>query len=535
MQLQELEADGTKYFSSYDGTNKGFFKLADNEEWQPFKPFEQLPNIDFSDRNTRLIDLDGDGRAEILFIDDNVFTWYPSLGEKGFDASRKIVLDFDEEKAPRVIFNNQEQSIFLADMNGDGLTDIVRITNGSVSYWPNLGHGKFGPKITMDNGPVFTSSDQFNSSNIKLADIDGSGTTDIIYQEKNKISIWLNQSGNGFQSAPEVLDYFPASDNFTQIAVVDFLGQGTSSIVWSSNLPNNQQLPLRYIDLMNGKKPHLMIAFKDNMGKETEYEYTPSTYYYLKDKNEGNPWITKLPFPVHCLSKVTVYDRIMKTRLATEYSYHHGYYDHKEKEFRGFGRVDQKDAEEIPHFVKESNGAGNNIEEQNLHQSPVLTKTWFHTGCFFDKQKIINHFAGEYSQNPFHVENLLEEPELPADLSADEWREALRSCKGIMLRKEVYALDNSDLSSIPYSVEQQNCLVKMLQPRETNQYACFHTTKSETISYNYERNLEDPRIAHTFVLETDDFANIKKSVSLVYARKSPAPGNPPLPAEQLKK
>ncbi|MFO0761897.1 MAG: toxin TcdB middle/N-terminal domain-containing protein [Byssovorax sp.] len=28
----------------------------------------------------------------------------------------------------------------------------------------------------------------------------------------------------------------------------------------------------------------------------------------------------------------------------TEYSYHHGYFDGVEQEFRGFGRVEQRDA-----------------------------------------------------------------------------------------------------------------------------------------------------------------------------------------------
>lgn len=29
-------------------------------------------------------------------------------------------------------------------MSGDGLTDLVRIRNDRVCYWPNLGHGRNG-------------------------------------------------------------------------------------------------------------------------------------------------------------------------------------------------------------------------------------------------------------------------------------------------------------------------------------------------------------------------------------------------------
>ena len=34
---------------------------------------------------------------------------------------------------------------------------------------------------------------------LRLADIDGSGTTDIIYLGKNKFTCWMNLSGNRFQ------------------------------------------------------------------------------------------------------------------------------------------------------------------------------------------------------------------------------------------------------------------------------------------------------------------------------------------------
>ena len=40
-------------------------------------------------------------------------------------------------------------------MSGDGLTDLVRIRNGEVCYWPNLGYGRFGAKVTMDDAPWF--------------------------------------------------------------------------------------------------------------------------------------------------------------------------------------------------------------------------------------------------------------------------------------------------------------------------------------------------------------------------------------------
>jgi hypothetical protein len=107
-----------------------------------------------------------------------------------------------KRKGPHVVFVDIRKTIFLPDMSGDGLTDIVRIRNGEICYWPNLGYGKFGSKISMDNAPVFDHPDTFNPAYLRLADIDGSGTTDIIYLVKNKFTCWKNLSGNRFSATP---------------------------------------------------------------------------------------------------------------------------------------------------------------------------------------------------------------------------------------------------------------------------------------------------------------------------------------------
>ena len=56
----------------------------------------------------------------------------------------------------------------------------MRIRNGEICYWPNLGYGRFGAKVGMDDAPWFDTPDQFDQQRIRLADIDGTGTIDII-------------------------------------------------------------------------------------------------------------------------------------------------------------------------------------------------------------------------------------------------------------------------------------------------------------------------------------------------------------------
>jgi RHS repeat-associated protein len=516
--ILELEGDGTKYLVHQSSEPKGFFKLTEEENWEPFRNFEMFPNVNPDNPNLRQIDLNGDGIADLLLTEDGYFRWFEGKGEKGFEVSRAVSREIDEEKAPAILFSDRTQSIFLADMNGDGLTDIVRVRNGEICYWSNLGYGRFGAKVTMDNAPLFDYPDIFNPKNLRLADIDGSGTIDVIYLGKNDFRVWMNLNGNEWTLEPQVISAFPGISDLSDVAVLDFLGTGTACIVYSSSLE-----PVQYIDLMAGKKPHLLNRYVNNCGGEVSIEYKSSAKFYLEDKKAGKNWITKLPFPVHCISKVTSEDKIRETIFTSSYKYAHGYFDRSENEFRGFGRVEQLDTEEFNRF--KLNDAKNVVEEE-LHQPPVKTVSWFHTGAFFGRDKILNQFKSEYFQNPDFDEYELPEPVIADDLSADELREALRALKGMPLRSEVYAEDDSALSGNPYVASQSTVEIRRIQPKADNKHASFLVVPSEYVSYGYERNPADPRVSHTFVLEVDEIGSVKKNASVVYPRAERPPDLP---------
>jgi hypothetical protein len=71
--------------------------------------------------------------------EDDAFVWHPALAEAEFGPARCVVQALDEEHGPRLVFADETQSVYPADMSGDGLTDLARIRNGEVCYRPNLG------------------------------------------------------------------------------------------------------------------------------------------------------------------------------------------------------------------------------------------------------------------------------------------------------------------------------------------------------------------------------------------------------------
>ena len=536
-QLMDMSGDGVPDIVEFSPV-AGFYERTDDASWEGFRAFQSCPVQDWDDPNLRFVDLTGDGFADMLVTEDEVLRWHRSLGKEGFGPGIRVAVPLDEVHGPRILFNDGNQSVYLADMSGDGLADIVRICNGNISYWPNMGYGRFGAMVTMERAPRFDEPDLFDHQRIRLADIDGSGTTDLLYLGRDGIHVYLNQAGNAWSDVRN-LRCFPRVDDLASVTVSDFLGRGTACLVWSSSLPGDFGRHIRYIDLMCGVKPHLLSQIKNNLGAETRIAYASSTQFYLADRAAGKPWLTRLPFPIHVVEHIESYDHVSRNRFVTRYSYHHGYYDKEDREFRGFGRVDQVDTEKIGALMSVSGAAECTNTDAASSLPPVLTRTWFHTGVFLKGGHISRHLSQEYydegslydtkhqSGPDLATAFRLEDTVLPHGLTLAEAREASRALKGSVLRQEIYALDGKEESCRPYTVTESNLGVRLLQPHGPNRHAVLLTHTREQVSFAYERKLyeiagclrADPRITHNIALEVDDYGNVLKSVAIAYARQ----------------
>lgn len=532
LQLLDLSGGGRPDLVTFEGDNAGYFERTTDGDWETLRTFKSLPNLNWSEPNLKFVDLTGDGRADVLIAEDDVYTFYASLGTDGFAQAQEIPTPWDEELGPRVVFADGTQTVSLADLSGDGLSDIVRARNGEVCYWPNLGYGRFGPKVTMDHAPRFDDEESFDARRIRFADVDGSGTTDILYIGTRGVEICFNRSGNSWAES-RLLAIFPSADDLNAVQVTDLLGNGTACLVWSSPLPAESYTPLRYVDLMGSQKPHLMVRTRNNLGAETRLSYAPSTRFYLEDKVAGKPWITRLPFPVQVVERVEVYDWIGRSRFVKRYSYHHGYFDGAEREFRGFGMVEQRDTETHRDDTLFPDVDTSN-EDAASFVPPMLTRTWFHTGAFVEAGTVSRQYAHEYWVEPAlrgdtpatasaREATLLADTVLEGEFDPDEIREAYRALKGSTLRVEVYAEDGTARAEHPYTVTEQNFTVRRLQSRGPNMHAVFLPHSRESLSYHYERQPNDPRVTHETALEVDNFANVLRSVSVAYGRR---PGYP---------
>ena len=101
------------------------------------------------------------------------------------------------DEFPNVDFSDPRGK--LASVAGTGLQDIVLVHNGRIDYWPNLGNGNWGARVTMRNSPRFNDAAyalDFDPRRVLIGDVDGDGLADLVYVDDGRIRLWINRGGN---------------------------------------------------------------------------------------------------------------------------------------------------------------------------------------------------------------------------------------------------------------------------------------------------------------------------------------------------
>ncbi|MFH0341567.1 MAG: SpvB/TcaC N-terminal domain-containing protein [Chromatiales bacterium] len=521
--VQLIDADGDGRIDLLTMTNglSGYFPLRFGGLWdrRSFQRHRVVPSFNLQDPEVRLVDLDGDGVTDAIRSGSRLECFFNDPRE-GWNRTRWVERrDIDE--FPNMNFSDPR--VKWADMSGDGLQDIVLVYDGNIEYWPNLGYGSWGRRIHMENGPRFPYG--YDPNRILVGDVDGDGLADLIYVDDTKVTLWINQSGNRWDDPITIQGTPPVSDR-DAVRLTDMLGTGISGVLWSADAGGLSREHLFFLDFTGGVKPYLLNEMDNHMGAVTRVKYKPSTRFYLEDQQRPETrWQTPLPFPVHVVACVGVIDEISRGKLTTEYSYHHGYWDGAEREFRGFGRVDQRDTE----VFEEYHGSGLHPDRPfegvdiKAFSSPTETRTWFHQGPIGDE-------FGEWEETDFRYEFWPGDPQAfsrPPSMTAflkglprRVKRDALRALRGSVLRTELYALDDTDRQDRPYTVTENLYGVREQSPPGSEEGDRLHIFFPHILAQRttqWERG-DDPMTQYTFTDDYDAFGQPRQQTAAALPR-----------------
>jgi RHS repeat-associated protein len=443
----DANGDGRADLVVTTATQAGYFPLTSGEGWslRSFQRYQEVPSVDVAEPSVRLVDLDGDGLTDLLRSGSRMECWFNDADpDRAWQRNRPATGPADPAPADvsPAHLDLADPHVHLADMTGDGLLDLVLVRNGNIAYWPNLGHGRFGERVQMRGAPRLPEG--HDPRRVLLGDLDGDGVTDLAYIDRGRVLLWGNRTGNGWTPRPVVVSGTPDMVDTDAVQLADLHGSGMAGVLWSRAADGTSGSPLRFLDPTGGHKPYLVETMDNHLGAVTSVTYRPSTDYFLADDTHpATRWRTTLPFPVHVVARVEVRDQISTGRLVTQYRYHHGYWDGVEREFRGFARVEQLDTE--------------TFDDSGVHFSPpTLTKSWFHPGPVAAVE------AGEWAEldlshehwpgDPSRLSRSPETIELLRQLPRAARRDALRALRGQLLRTELFALDGDARQGRPYTV-----------------------------------------------------------------------------------
>ncbi|MBD8109096.1 SpvB/TcaC N-terminal domain-containing protein [Erwinia persicina] len=513
--LTDLNGDGYLEWVVTTPGVAGHYDRTAEREWRRFTPLSALP-VEYAHPRALLTDITGAGLTDLVLIGPKSVRFYGGNGD-GWTKARTVIQSAGITLP--VPGTDARVMVAFSDMAGSGQQHLIEVRADGVRYWPNLGRGRFGQPVSMPglSQPVAS----FSPEQLYLADVDGSGTTDLIYALSDHLLVYRNQSGNSFAapfsvSLPDGVRY----DRTCSLQLADIQGLGVASLVLTVPHP----VPQHWVCHLSADKPWLLNGMNNSMGADHALYYRSSAQFWLDEKAAAAAAgktvpACYLPFALHTLCRTETTDEITGNRLVSTVRYRHGAWDGREREFRGFGYVEVSDTDTLV-----SRGSAQEIS------LPAVTRSWYATGLpTVDALLPDEYWRGDAAAftgftSRFTTGSGENEQVYAPDDNTSFWLN--RGRKGMLLRSELCGADDSDQADVPYTVTETRPQVRLIQ--EKGSYPVVLATTAESRTYIYERVSSDPQCSQQISLASDEYGQPLQEVSISYPRRS-QPAKSPYP------
>ena len=324
------------YLNQGDGTwgERRFMNILDT-----------TPPAPFAITDARTSDMDFDKRMDVVRSADTGYrTWF-NLGQGRYS---KEVRTSGASYQGRVI-RFSDEAVHLADVNGDRMSDVVQIRMSQVIYCAGMGHGNFDTAVTIPiPDTVLMDGENSQVERARLEDINGDGLADLVVERAlaSELWYWINLGTDAFSNRHVITD-MPAVSGSTMVTRwADINGNGTTDLIYADSNASSRLVALDIGELAGGSAhANLLTGIDNGLGVKTEITYKSSTEYCIQARQDGTPWSETIPFPVSVIAgvKTTTGLDLDMTSGADEYiktyEYRDGFYEDRRKAFRGFEQV----------------------------------------------------------------------------------------------------------------------------------------------------------------------------------------------------
>jgi RHS repeat-associated protein len=418
--LLDVDGDGLPDLYRMDPNAQAWRKnLGDGS----FGPMQPAPGADASAlSNARLMDLDGDARAELVTIAND--TWRVSKwtgaawqsagawpnsrlvplggtiadlnGDGKSDVIRAgttgILIHFggDGQLAPVVsrppisatdgTVAPGASGVRFVDVNGDGLADVVYMTDTFIKAFLGRGDGTFVATAAR----AYPWPEQFaDPANTFLVDLDRDGIVDLLRFSAGVLSWYRGQPGFGFAAQPIQIRPPDTVDYDAIVTVADLDGNGSDDVVWSS--PRGMWT----IDMAGPSSAALLARIDNGLGKVTRFDYSSSSAFSAAARAAGTPWQNELPVAIAVPVRMTIDPGAGTPARVVEYVVRDGFWDASERRFGGFLHSTQKSIGDGPATtsVEDSDYLAGLGDDRVLRGKPSVVRKADASGTLFSVER----------------------------------------------------------------------------------------------------------------------------------------------------
>ncbi len=282
----------------------------------------------YNDTGIRLADVNGDGKTDIIKLTEKEKKVWINTG----DAFTLTNFSIPTEAIFVNTNYNSDEGTRIADVNGDGLPDLVKGKDTTRITWINNGKGWVqNTKWTIPSGAVFIANGQ--DKGVVFVDINGDGLVDMLRADNSIRKAFIN-TGSGWS---EYAGWTISNQiNFVGFSstITDINGDGLADLIMAKSSDNKTTL------VNNAQKNYLLKSIKNTYGGTISISYTKISSI----NNTRMDGISGLPFSGWVVDSITLNNSLSGNNQVlsiTKYNYSGGLYDSDDKEFRGFNYVEE--------------------------------------------------------------------------------------------------------------------------------------------------------------------------------------------------
>jgi RHS repeat-associated protein len=218
-------------------------------------------------------------------------------------------------------------NVHFEDMNGDHLVDVVQFTDEWMKVWLGRGDGTFVAWSTFEYP---WGRGAFSDKEVLLADLDRDGVLDLIHITAGHVHWFPGLPGGGFAKEMRGTTRPVGAAYDAVVTVADVNGNGSQDVIWSTSTG------MWVLDLAGHSAAGMIHEIDNGMGMTSTFKYSTSALLSVAAEEAGQPWQQKLPASIPVPVGVDTAFASGDPTRSVQYETRDGVWDGAERQFAGF-------------------------------------------------------------------------------------------------------------------------------------------------------------------------------------------------------